>query len=438
MQYLNPAAFQLVPLSAVSRQTLRAGNVAVGQFRAPSFKNLDISLSKAIPLGSSRRLELRADVLNALNWVNYASVQTNLTASDFGKNQRHRPGSRGPGAGPLCVLRLFESDGWVARLTRPVGHDALLRSLTMGTKTIAMVCALLVSSAAGADPLTCNLSGYKAMAGLTASVADNTLTVTWDGDNGTELRMRFGIEARRADRFASSRSGRTAANGATLATNVTPEFRVVSGMRRITQQQLRPDSIQALGGKVSAKVLELYEKDEALGRSGGEEGQIKESDVERWKWEAFWDAPLYLEGSGVRPPTHATSIPPMNGIFNQKGLPRTPDEVIRASATYKVQDCDGEDQRRAARDHLSRGDARCVRRAAAVRRVQGIEPDPAGRDRQDRAGLGGLQVRRRPQGAADSAGRRASSGATWPAAGRSSALAGRSTRTRRRCGAATA
>ena len=32
-----------------------------------------------------RRLELRADVLNALNWVNYASVQTNLTASDFGR-----------------------------------------------------------------------------------------------------------------------------------------------------------------------------------------------------------------------------------------------------------------------------------------------------------------------------------------------------------------
>ena len=126
---------------------------------------------------------------------------------------------------------------------------------------------------------------------------------------------------------------------ATLAKNVTPEFRVVSGMRRITQQQLRPDSIQALGGKVSAKVLELYKKDEDWVDQAVKEGQIKESDVERWKWEAFWDAPLYLEGSGVRPPTHATSIPPMHGIFKQKGLPRTPDEVIRASATYKVQDC---------------------------------------------------------------------------------------------------
>ena len=74
----------------------------------------------------------------------------------------------------------------------------------MGTKTIAMVCALLGASAAGADPLTCNLSGYKAMSGLTAGVADDILTVTWDGDNGTELRMRFAIEGWHAD---DSRAG---------------------------------------------------------------------------------------------------------------------------------------------------------------------------------------------------------------------------------------
>jgi hypothetical protein len=49
----------------------------------------------------------------------------------------------------------------------------------------------------------------------------------------------------------------------------------------------------------------------------------QEADVERWKWEAFWDAPLYVEGSGVRPPTHATSIPPMNGIFGRRAAPDT-------------------------------------------------------------------------------------------------------------------
>jgi hypothetical protein len=85
MQYLNPAAFQQVPLSPISRQPVRAGNVGVGQFRAPGFKNLDLSVGKAIGVGGPRRIELRADVLNLFNWINYASVQTNITASDFGK-----------------------------------------------------------------------------------------------------------------------------------------------------------------------------------------------------------------------------------------------------------------------------------------------------------------------------------------------------------------
>ena len=200
--------------------------------------------------------------------------------------------------------------------------------------------AILVASTASADPLNCSLTGYKAAPGLTAAVENQTLAVTWDGDNGAELRLRFTIEAGTPTirELAVKKKG---GQWATLASNVTPEFRVVSGMRRITQQQLRPDSIQALGGKVSDKVMEMYRKDD-----GGwidqavKEGQIKEADVERWKWEAFWDAPLYVEGSGVRPPTHATSIPPMNGIFGQKGLPRTPDEIKRSTASYKATTCE--------------------------------------------------------------------------------------------------
>jgi len=198
----------------------------------------------------------------------------------------------------------------------------------------------LVASAASADPLNCSLTAYKATPGLTAAVENQTLAITWDGDNGAELRLRFTIEAGTPTirELAVKKKG---GQWATLASNLTPEFRVVSGMRRITQQQLRPDSIQALGGTVSAKVMEMYKKDD-----GGwidqavREGQIKAADVERWKWEAFWDAPLYVEGSGVRPPTHATSIPPMNGIFGQKGLPRTPDEIMRATASYHATTCE--------------------------------------------------------------------------------------------------
>jgi hypothetical protein len=205
---------------------------------------------------------------------------------------------------------------------------------------LTVVALALVASAASADPLNCSLTAYKATPGLTAAVENQTLAVTWDGDNGAELRLRFTIEGGTPTirELAVKKKG---AQWATLASNLTPEFRVVSGMRRITQQQLRPDSIQALGGTVSPKVMEMYKKDD-----GGwidqavREGQIKAADVERWKWEAFWDAPLYVEGSGVRPPTHATSIPPMNGIFGQKGLPRTPDEITRATASYHATSCE--------------------------------------------------------------------------------------------------
>ena len=77
------------------------------------------------------------------------------------------------------------------------------------------------------------------MPGLTAAVADQTLAVTWDGDNGAELRLRFGIDGGTPtiQDLAVRRKGGT---WATLAGNVTPEFRVVSGRRRISEQQLGP------------------------------------------------------------------------------------------------------------------------------------------------------------------------------------------------------
>lgn len=196
----------------------------------------------------------------------------------------------------------------------------------------------LAAVAARADALNCDLANYRPVAGLAASVANDALTVQWQGDHGAELRLRFTIEAGAP---TIRELALKPAQGAwrTLATNLRPEFRVVSGLRRITQQQLRPDSIQALGGKVSPKVLELF-------RAGGEwvdqavaEGQIKKEDVERWKWEAFWDSPLYVEGSGVRPPSHGTSIPPMHGIFDQPGLPRKPEEISRATASYHATGC---------------------------------------------------------------------------------------------------
>jgi hypothetical protein len=200
---------------------------------------------------------------------------------------------------------------------------------------------LSIGSTAFADPLNCSLAEYKAAPGLRASVADDMLAVTWEGENGAELRMRLGID-RGTPTIRELAIRRHAGPWSTLATNVTPEFRVVSGLRRVTSQQLRPDSLDALGVKVTPEILDAYANEETRGDDWIKlaVGQGLTPDmIERIKWEAFWDAPLYLEGSGERPPTHATSIPPMGGIFNQPGLPRRPEEINRSTASYKAQGC---------------------------------------------------------------------------------------------------
>ena len=63
----------------------------------------------------------------------------------------------------------------------------------------ASIVLLLVGSTLHADPLTCNMNGYKAAPGLAATLANDALTVTWDGDRNQELRLRFGALRRHAD-----------------------------------------------------------------------------------------------------------------------------------------------------------------------------------------------------------------------------------------------
>ena len=50
---------------------------------------------------------------------------------------------------------------------------------------------LSFTSSAFADTLVCDLSGYKPVSGLSAAVANNSLTVTWSGDRDHEVRLRF-------------------------------------------------------------------------------------------------------------------------------------------------------------------------------------------------------------------------------------------------------
>lgn len=178
--------------------------------------------------------------------------------------------------------------------------------------SLTTVVLVLVASLCYSDPLNCDLADYKAQSGLTATVAGEVLTVLWDGDRNQQVRVRFAID--KGTPTIQELAVGSGGQWRVLATGVTPEFRIVSGVRRVTQQQTQP--LDELGVKLTAAVLDKI------------------------KWEAFWDAPLYIEGSGELPPTHQTAIPAAKADANHPGMPRKPEEVTRATASYQVKSCE--------------------------------------------------------------------------------------------------
>jgi hypothetical protein len=118
-----------------------------------------------------------------------------------------------------------------------------------------------------ADSLNCDLSQYKAGTGLTAAIDQNLLVVMWAGQGGTEMRARYGVDSGKpvvrdlAVRKAGGQWG-------ILGQNLTPEFRVTSGIRRMSTQQAEP--LLAAGVELTPEV------------------------ITKNRWYAFWDAPLVL------------------------------------------------------------------------------------------------------------------------------------------------
>src|SRR5205814_2002421 len=90
-----------------------------------------------------------------------------------------------------------------------------------------------------ADALTCNLSQYKAAAGLTATVEQGTLLVGWTGQNGADLRARYAIDGGKPviRELAIKKSG---GQWTALGRNLAPEYHVVSGIRRMALDQANP------------------------------------------------------------------------------------------------------------------------------------------------------------------------------------------------------
>jgi hypothetical protein len=174
---------------------------------------------------------------------------------------------------------------------------------------LAVLLVTLSANAALADPLTCNLADYKAAPGLSAAVAENTLVLTWDGAGDQQVRLQFTIE-KGTPTIRDLAVRRKGGQWATLVSNVTPDYRVAIGLRRATDQQINP--LRDLKVEITPEVIDEI------------------------KWEAFWDAPLNVPGGDD---AHGGATPPIHGVANQPGLPRKPEEVRRATASFQTTAC---------------------------------------------------------------------------------------------------
>src|SRR5713226_286241 len=159
-----------------------------------------------------------------------------------------------------------------------------------------LFCAVLGSGLASAQRLDCDFKEYKPLDGLKADLKEDALHLTWQGERGQQLRAAFGVQ----DSQPVVRELAARKNGGAwviLGRNLSPEFNVTSGRRRLSEQQMAP-----LRGLKIALTPEV---------------------VEREKWKAFWDAPLQMPGTP-------------GGAMD---LPRKPEEIRRATATYRITGC---------------------------------------------------------------------------------------------------
>ncbi len=152
----------------------------------------------------------------------------------------------------------------------------------------------LCCGAAFAQGPPCDLRAYKALPGLTADFRAGVVTLHWSGERGEDLRAAFGVHDGQpvVEELAVRRRG---GGWAVLARDLTPEFQVTTGVRRLSEQQAEP--LRALHIALTPEV------------------------VDREKWNAFWDAPLIVPGTG------------------SLNLPRKPEEIRRDWATFHSTGC---------------------------------------------------------------------------------------------------
>ena len=174
----------------------------------------------------------------------------------------------------------------------------LLRSFRFHLAALGLLAASVAVPALRADALKCDLSNYTAAAGLTATVNQDVLTVTWTGAANTELRVRYVIDhGQPLLRELAVRP--TSGAWAVLGENLSPDFTVQTGKRRIDFAGLAP--LKLLGIDTASREV-----------------------IEKQGWVSFWDAPFVLPGDARR----------------NVDIPRSPDEIQHGPAVFATTSCE--------------------------------------------------------------------------------------------------
>jgi hypothetical protein len=152
----------------------------------------------------------------------------------------------------------------------------------------------MLTGVAAAQSLNCDLQSYKATDGLKATTSGGVVMMSWQGESGQELRASFGIRNRQP--FVQELAARAGSGRWTvLGKDLSPDFQVSTGKRRISQAQ-----------RTQLQALNLDTPEEESKR----------------KWNTFWDAPLVIPGRG-----------------DTTDLPRTEAEITHASVSYQSNTC---------------------------------------------------------------------------------------------------
>ncbi len=166
----------------------------------------------------------------------------------------------------------------------------------------ALAMILGMAPAARADSLSCDMGQYAAADGLKAGVEANVLVVTWKGQGpSSELRARFVIDG--GQPVVRDLAFRKTGGWTLIGENLIPEYRVTSGIRRMSEQQAGP--LRAAGIELTQEV------------------------IDKNRWYAFWDAPLVVPDGKEK-----KDAPP-----RYLGATRSPSDIRRATASFKTSSC---------------------------------------------------------------------------------------------------